>query len=119
MVVVEERDSLVPAEDIPLEESERHSPDSWAGVVPPFCRTAKRWLTRLCTEVTGWKEGGSEGEWPGSGGLEGPSYRWSVPSELVNTVIVGPSSGSRGPGITVPAGVVSSPSDERVGRGGW
>ena len=52
--VVESEDSLVPADDMPLEVSEGElAPVSVVEVLSLFCRTANSWLTRLSTEVTG------------------------------------------------------------------
>ena len=54
MEVVESEESLVPAEEMPLEESEGEAaPGSVVEELPLFCSTANSWLTRLCTEVTG------------------------------------------------------------------
>ena len=52
--VVERDDSLVPADDMPLEVSEGElAPASLVEVPSLFCNTANSWLTRLSTDVTG------------------------------------------------------------------
>ena len=48
--VVENIESLVPADDIPLDVSDSESPTV---PVPSFCSTANSWLTRFWTDVTG------------------------------------------------------------------
>ena len=55
MEVVERDDSLVPADDIPLEvsEGELAPVSAVVEVLSLFCSTAKSWLTRLSTDVTG------------------------------------------------------------------
>ena len=86
---VENVDSVVLAEDTPLDESEGEcttvSAVPLTGSAPSFCcNTAKSWLTRFWTEVTGSSEldGGREAE--GSPSLD---------ALLVSTVIVGPPCG--------------------------